>query len=182
MVHRIGLATLVAAVLCGCSSLSQTECQSADWKTIGYEDGARGARQARAEEHRKSCAKHGVAFEREDWEHGSARGLEIFCTPQNAVRIGLRGGENNGVCPPEAELEFGSHWRAGRVVWEQRQRLGQLENRRRELDYAYGSANSDQDRYAIRVELARVDEQLRYESARLRDEEARLAEFLRGLP
>jgi hypothetical protein len=182
MLHRIGQATLLAAVLCGCSSLSETECQSANWKEIGYEDGARGARPARADDHTKACSKHGVAFDREAWQRGYARGLEQYCTPQNAVRIGLRGADYGGVCPPEADLQFSSHWRAGRLVWEQRRRVAELQERRRELEYAYGAANSDQDRYNVRVQLARVDDQLRYESVRLRDEEARLAEFVRGLP
>jgi hypothetical protein len=172
------LAALLAA---GCSTLSQTECQTGNWKDIGYGDGTRGAKPERIDEHAKACAGHGLPVDREAWGRGYERGLEVFCTPENAVQIGLRGTDYRGVCPPGSDLEFTTHWRAGRSVWEQRQRVAQLDNRRRELQYAYEASRNDQERYNIRVDLARIDEQLRYEYARLRDEEARLNEFLRGV-
>ena len=179
---KAALATASVLVLAGCSSLSQTECLSGNWREIGYGDGTRGARQERADQHAKACAKHGVTFDRERWQSGYLRGLELYCTPENAVKTGLNGGEYTGVCPPESDLAFTSHWRAGRLVWEQRQRVASLLDRRRQIEYAYESSNNDRDRYEIRVQLARIEEQLRYESARLRDEEMRLSEFMRGLP
>jgi hypothetical protein len=178
MLRKAWMALACATLLGGCSSLSQTECQSANWKEIGYEDGSRGARPARADEHRESCAKHGIAVDRDAWERGYARGLETYCTPENALQLGLRGGDYAGVCPPALDLDFTSHWRAGRVVFDQRQRVARLDERRRELEYAYNAATNDQDRYAVRVQLARADEQLRYERARLYEEETRLREFL----
>ena len=171
---------LLALACAGCASLSETECRSANWKEIGYADGSKGARAKRADEHASACAQHGLSMDREAWAHGYERGLELYCTPENALQLGLHGGDYSGACPPVSELGFTSHWRAGRVVWEQRQRVAQLAERRRQLEYAYQNAEGDQQRYNVRVELARADEQLRYEERRLYEEEARLQEFLNG--
>lgn len=179
--RRLLLLALLA-ILSGCASLSETECRTGDWEDIGFRDGNRGAGEDRASDHAEACAEYGVQVDRKAWKRGYRKGLDAYCTPENAVEVGLGGGNYGGVCPPESDREFSTHWRAARVVYEQRQRVSQLDSRRRELEYAYRQSENERERYDIRVEMARIDEQLRYERDRLYHEERRLDDFLRGLP
>ena len=57
-----GLVTIIIAMgMSGCASMSADECAVSDWNAIGYEDGAQGYTADRLGNHRKACAKHGVA-------------------------------------------------------------------------------------------------------------------------
>jgi hypothetical protein len=172
---------LVLSATGGCASLSEGECRSGDWEDIGFRDGNRGAGEDRALDHAEACAEYGVAVDRKAWKRGYRKGLDAYCTPENAVDVALSGGNYGGVCPPESDREFSTHWRAARVVFEQRQRVSSLDSRRRELEYAWRESESERERYEIRVEMARIDEQLRYERDRLYHEERRLDDFLRGV-
>lgn len=171
----------VASILAGCASLSETECQARNWDDIGHEDGTEGRQPERIEDHTEACAEHGVTPDRDAWEGGYNRGLEVYCTPENAVDVGLSGGRYTGVCPPESDAEFASHWRVARAVYEQRQRIEELERRRRELEYLWDRADTEQERYNVRNEIARVDRQLLIEQDRLFLEQRRLDDFLRGV-
>jgi len=154
-------------LLAGCASLSESDCRSASWEDIGYRDGAKGSGPDRAQDHASACVEYGVSVDREAWKTGYERGLDVYCTPENAVEIALSGGNYSGVCPPDSDAAFATHWRAARPVYEQRQKVAQLEQRRRELEYAYSASDNDRERYSIRTELARVGEAMRYERERL---------------
>ena len=92
-----------AVALSGCAGMSAEECQLADWETIGYEDGVRGASGQAIASHRKSCAKAGVAPDRVAYERGRASGLETYCRPANGYRVGESGHAYSGVCPAELD-------------------------------------------------------------------------------
>ena len=47
-------------LITGCASLDKQECRLADWRMIGYEDGAAGRSGTRIGDHRAACAQHGV--------------------------------------------------------------------------------------------------------------------------
>lgn len=175
------LLLLPLLLLAGCASLSESDCRSANWDDIGYRDGVKGAGPDRAQDHASACVEYGISVDRDAWNRGYERGLGVYCTPENAVQVALSGGNYGGVCPPESDAEFATHWRAARPVYEQRQKVGQLEQRRRELEYAFSNADNDRQRYEIRTEFARVDEALRYERERLYFEESRLDRFLSGI-
>lgn len=80
------------ALLGGCASLSKDECRSASWVDIGIRDGADGRPEEYLIHHTTACARVGVQPDREAWLAGRERGLERFCVPQRAFRIGEYGG------------------------------------------------------------------------------------------
>jgi hypothetical protein len=41
--------------------MSADECAVSDWRAIGFEDGSQGYTSDRLGDHRKACAKHGMA-------------------------------------------------------------------------------------------------------------------------
>ena len=72
---RIGFLLAAVGVVSGCSTMSADECVTADWRTIGYEDGAKGREASAISRHRKACAKHGVTANFDAYEEGRHEGL-----------------------------------------------------------------------------------------------------------
>ena len=109
------ITALTSVVLAaGCASLSQNECQHADWHSIGYEDGARGYPAARVGSHRKACAEYGVTPDFEQYEMGRLDGLREFCRPVKGYRLGANGRTYPDVCPRDLERPFRRAYRDGK--------------------------------------------------------------------
>ena len=102
----------------GCATMSKDECRAADWYTIGFEDGARGSDADRIGQHREACAKHGVTPDLERYQSGRDAGLDGFCQPSRAYRLGASGGYYNGVCKPELEADFLPAYRDGHRLYQ----------------------------------------------------------------
>jgi hypothetical protein len=102
----------------GCASgLSQQECQLADWRTIGYEDGLRGLPQSRIGGHRKACAEHGVALDLDAYRGGWEQGVLSYCKPRNGYRLGRAGKQFNAICPVGLEEAFVDAYAQGRRIY-----------------------------------------------------------------
>ena len=102
------LFTLSASILLisGCATMGKDECLTSNWRSIGYEDGARGYPPERIGNHRKACAKHSVSPDLQAYQAGRAEGLQAFCQPHKGFQLGSRGGNYAGVCPAELEPDF----------------------------------------------------------------------------
>ena len=129
MNHKRMLATAALALLiAGCASgLSKDECQMADWYTIGYEDGVQGRPEARIGEHRKACAKHGVAFNFEAYHSGWEKGTYRYCQPGNGYRLGRSGKHYAGICADELEPQFLHAYGHGRELYDLEAELQRIE-------------------------------------------------------
>lgn len=114
-VTHIGTLTVLALTLgvSGCASMSADECVASDWYTIGFEDGSRGHTAARLGDHRKACAKHGVAPDFTAYRAGHEEGLRDFCKPSRGFRLGSGGGNYNGVCSADLEPAFLDAYNSG---------------------------------------------------------------------
>ena len=107
------LAITSALVITGCASMSEEECLTADWYTIGYEDGSRGYTADQIGNRRQACAKHGVAPDFRVYQDGRAEGLKEYCQPQRGFNVGASGGRYYGVCPANLEPGFVDAFRTG---------------------------------------------------------------------
>lgn len=105
---RRSVTVALALLLGGCASngMSEAECRMADWRAIGFEDGSWGRAASSFGGHRKACADHGVASSFDDYLAGHAQGLETFCRPENAARLGASGHRYSGICPEHLEAAF----------------------------------------------------------------------------
>ena len=112
------LLPLTVVVLAGCSAMGRSECEVSDWRSVGFEDGARGASVARIGDYRKACAKHGVTPDLEAYRAGYAQGVETYCRAANGFNLGSSGGAYGGMCPGELEGEFLSGYQTGRELYE----------------------------------------------------------------
>ena len=110
----IGLAASV--LISGCATMSESECLTADWRAIGYEDGSAGRPATQLGTRRQACAEFGVTPNAEAWTAGREEGLLNFCVPSNGFRIGRAGQTYSGVCPGQLEANFMYGFREGRVI------------------------------------------------------------------
>jgi hypothetical protein len=121
------LATLVLPLLGlgGCATLNENECRTMDWQTIGYEDGGRGHGAERIGQHRKACAKYGIATA---YQRGRESGLREYCRPANGFRAGAAGRNYGGVCPADLEEDFLDAYESGHHLYELRARVSEIES------------------------------------------------------
>ena len=127
---------VVLGMLGGCAGMSQQECMVSDWRTVGYEDGARGANADGIGRYRKTCAKHGVSPDFDASQAGRAEGLRAFCQPGNGFDFGARGGSYRGICPSDLEADFLASYQDGRV-------LNELESGVRSVDQQIAARNRE---------------------------------------
>jgi hypothetical protein len=133
------LAGLALLALGGCASMSEDECRTVDWRTIGYEDGVAGFSGNRIAQHRKACAKHGVSPDLALYQAGRNDGLREYCQPTNGFRVGSHGGGYAGVCPADLDPAFAAAYESGRQLYTLEARVAdaahELDSKRRERDW-----------------------------------------------
>lgn len=115
---RILLIGAGLAALAGCAGMSANECELADWRAVGYEDGVQGRSTDRFGGHRKNCAKHEVAPDFQAYQAGRDAGLREYCQPARGYREGVRGASYVGVCPADLEPAFLASYNDGRTLYE----------------------------------------------------------------
>ena len=123
--------SLVAAavVLAGCSGMSEQACASADWRTVGFEDGTLGRSEANIARYRNQCADHGVAPDLERYRAGHAEGVRVYCRESNGFAVGHSGATYQGVCPADLEGAFVAEYNVGRHLNELESALGSIDAR-----------------------------------------------------
>lgn len=153
---RASIVWPVALLLAGCASLSPEQCLRADWRQIGFADGASGASAARINDHAKACAEVGVRPDLDTYLRGREQGLVNYCQPENGFSVGRSGAlPNSADCPEQMKPGFISQYQRGYQVYVLEADLAQRR--------AHISRNSNQiyrnDRRIadIRAELAKTD-------------------------
>ncbi len=172
-----------AMLLSGCASLSEAECVSGDWYTIGYEDGAEGHPPGRIGEHRQACADYGVRPDLEEYTQGHERGMRFFCQPRNGFEAGSEGKDYKGGCPFDLEGLFLAAYEDGLQLHYLKEEVERVEARiydlerdlrdiddkirkkQDQLDESY-DADPRNDNWGVRADI----QDLRYERDRIRDE------------
>jgi len=129
MSKYLPLLIVITISLQGCATQSLDECQTADWYTLGYQDGLQGRVSRAVADHHEACAKRDVAMQIARYTQGRDDGLKQFCSPRNGFRLGLTGGHYNSVCLADAEQEFLPAYEQGKEMFEselQIRRLGEI--------------------------------------------------------
>jgi hypothetical protein len=109
---RFYYSAALLAFLGACASLTPEQCQNADWRAIGYNDGARGQLESYITRHFDACSKVGITPDVQAWQAGRLQGLPLYCTPSNAYNVGRSGNELSPVCPAsqQSRLLFSWDW------------------------------------------------------------------------
>jgi hypothetical protein len=104
-------------VLSSCATLSPEQCKNADWRQIGYADGASGESASRIQQHASACAKVDAKPDMEAYLSGRMEGLLSYCQPENGFDVGRRGRPDvAGDCPPHLRVPFLDRYREGREI------------------------------------------------------------------
>lgn len=122
-----GLAVLSLLSFQGCATLSKEECLSADWRTIGFEDGARGLSSRNISKHREACADYGVAPDFEIYMAGHREGLRQYCVPTQGFVLGRSGKRYKSLCPQDLAPDFLAAYDDGQAVYQLQQQLNRLQ-------------------------------------------------------
>lgn len=125
---QILLVAGVILLLQACATLTQSECETADWRGIGFEDGAEGRLVSYVSRHRKSCAEYGISPDLARYREGHAQGVAEYCTPENGFVQGNRGREYNGVCPSGLDDAFLFAYEQGLELHRMREAIRDIEN------------------------------------------------------
>lgn len=114
---------LAVATLAGCATMSSGECTQADWRLVGFADGAKGLAQSRIGAHGKACSKAGVTPDLDRYLLGHREGAKTYCTPTNGFNLGSSGGADSGVCEAFPGSGFQRAWAAGHQRFEVQRRV-----------------------------------------------------------
>jgi hypothetical protein len=114
---------VVMLTACSTGTMSQNECGSVDWRTIGYEDGVAGRSGAQIGVHRRACAKYSITPDLEAYRLGRTEGLREFCQPHNGYRAGVTGAPYYDVCPADLAPSFLAQYQAGHELYVHEQRV-----------------------------------------------------------
>lgn len=101
-----------------------SNCRTANWYNVGFEDGGRGFPTERIQTYRRCPAiarAETVNAYRAGWNDGIAR----YCTEQNGFVVAANGQANAGTCPRGLSRDFRRGRRLGTRVFEQNQLIAE---------------------------------------------------------
>jgi hypothetical protein len=98
--------TVIILLLSNCANMNKSECLTADWQLIGFEDGSFGKHESHISQHRKECSEHGVTPDLSAYRQGHFKGSKLFCTQSNGFSEGQNGKGYKRNCPTEFEAAF----------------------------------------------------------------------------
>jgi Protein of unknown function (DUF2799) len=127
--NRTSLLCVAFVGIAGCAGMSEQACVTADWRTIGFEDGTLGRSVASIGNYRQQCGEHGVAPDLDAYRAGHAQGVLTYCRASHAFDVGHSGAAYQGVCPANMEADFLAEYNAGRHLFELESTLRSIDGR-----------------------------------------------------
>ena len=109
---------VLALLLSGCAGMDKSQCLTADWRTIGFEDGSIGKPESAIGNYRQDCAEHGVAPDLALYRQGHRQGSELFCNRRNGFMQGKDGASYKSSCPADLETDFLAGYRDGKSLYD----------------------------------------------------------------
>jgi len=125
-VLNVFLLFVILLIVSSCATLSESECESANWEIIGLEDGSQGRDASYIGKHRRACSDYNISPDLNAYLQGRASGLKQFCTQQNGFNRGASGQLNNNVCPFELARTFNIGYYQGVKVYKLQSEINHL--------------------------------------------------------
>ncbi|MFT5840801.1 MAG: hypothetical protein ACI9UT_003315, partial [Flavobacteriales bacterium] len=75
--------SVIILLLSSCANMNESDCLTANWHLIGFEDGSFGENETHISQHRQECSKHGVTPDLSAYRQGHYEGSKRFCTLSN---------------------------------------------------------------------------------------------------
>ena len=172
-------------MLAGCETgppMSPAQCSVADWRAVGYQDGAEGRAPERFVALQQACAAAGMGSDQSLYMQGRTEGLWTYCEPTRAFRMGVAGTGYNGVCPAELDGVFRDAHQEGLRAYNALQALRSAESTISSLQSEHDDVEHKIDANEAGLIASQTDaerQRHRDELIRLRDERSRLEGRLR---
>ncbi|MDH5356803.1 MAG: DUF2799 domain-containing protein, partial [Gammaproteobacteria bacterium] len=97
---------MLPVVLSACATLSQTDCETANWQETGLRDGYNGRDTNYIQKHAQTCAEYGIKPDMEQYQSGYNAGLARFCTANKGYWLGETGQAFKDVCPDNLNADY----------------------------------------------------------------------------
>lgn len=130
---RAAIPIAFMAFLGACASLTPEQCQTGDWRAIGYNDGVQGRLESYISRHFDACGKVGITPDVQAWQAGRQQGLPLYCTPQNAYNVGRGGQDLSPVCPASQQNTLYRSWDWGQEYYLITQQISEYESEERSI-------------------------------------------------
>lgn len=186
----VGILATVAGgiVLASCETgppMSPAQCSVADWRAVGYQDGAAGRPPERFVALQQACVAAGMGADQTLYMRGRDEGLATYCQPERGFRLGLEGSGYGGVCPAELDGAFRyAHddgmraYNALSALHSAESTISSLRTERDELEHKIDAneaglvaSQTDAERQRHRDELIRLRDERNRLDSRIRDAE-----------
>ncbi|EPJ45735.1 MAG: hypothetical protein OFPI_35960 [Osedax symbiont Rs2] len=103
-------------LLSGCASMNQSECISADWSKVGYENALSGKKGSYVAKHTEACAEYAITPQFAEYQRGWNQGINKFCTAQFAWKYASDGRYYHDTCSAESEAVFLPAYKLGKEL------------------------------------------------------------------
>lgn len=158
---RLLLLGALAIILNGCATLSETECVSGNWYQVGYQDGKYGRDSDYVLKHESACIEYSVRLDRDQYEQGRQKGLEVYCTGHNGFQQGVKGSHANQNCTV-AFPEYTASYKDGLFSRHENLQvhLDELMREHEILRQAIRRIEDEKEKERLNLELDDIDEQI----------------------
>ena len=119
---RLTSVLLLLAMTSACATMNKEECETADWRALGFEDGSQGLQLEQLRKRMEACSKHGLEVSDNEYQIGYAEGIAEFCTPLGGLEAGEAGKQYNAVCPATTEADFLAAYEKGKEYHDMKSR------------------------------------------------------------
>jgi hypothetical protein len=113
---RWALPVTLLALSAGCVTPNEKECRLVDWREQGRVDGAAGYESSRPGDRADACSKYNVVSDADAYRAGREEGLRQYCTPENALKQGMKGANYRKVCSGETGQAFAVIYARGKAL------------------------------------------------------------------
>lgn len=164
MNKKITLAVLSTALLllAGCATMNEDECRSADWYSVGFEDGAHGRSINYIGNHREACAEYGISPQADRYQDGWNQGIRRYCTPRNGYQAGMRGHSRSAQCPSDLARDFDIAYQYGHRIYLLNRELSDIDRDMRTMQ---------NELEQVQQELAQIERRLMGDAQRERQQD-----------
>lgn len=132
-----------ALLIVSCAPISEDQCRGGDWGSIGLADGKAGKSVSILEKYAETCAEFGISPDQNLYLQARKSGLQFYCTPQNAYKVGREGARLNTVCEPAVQSQIRPAYDRGNKYYEINRDIEKKEDRIDELQDSLRADFSD---------------------------------------
>ena len=157
----------ISLLLSNCANMNKSDCLTANWHLIGFEDGNIGKNESHISQHRKECSEYGVTPDLPAYRLGHYEGSKRFCTQSNGFSEGKNGKSYERNCPTQLETAFLTGFTDGQTLYGLKNALQLHTNA---LENAYSQIKSLDKEMAKKSELMIADGLDREQRIVIRDE------------